>query len=805
MQVFTPPTREGIIPSAFHVTDELNAVVHARVCGVLPIVALIYLSLSAMAVLSSGGMKAGPSLYTSFLTGLLSLGTWAIVRRQVKPGAWIHAVMGGVALAVIADGLVSLYIFNDPNAASILFLLFVVSGLTVVSVVLQGMIVAVALTGWFLTASMVLPSYDFWYWSLVLLSTAVLSVLNVRYRTWKQGRKAVAAPVQELFQRDYLEKAVEGTQDGLWYWELKTDVFHFSAAWAELLGFEPSELTKHPDEWMNRVHPGYVARLRAELKAHLYGEEPQFRNEHRMRRKDGTYMWVLARGTVARNADGEPIVLAGSHSDITPLIEVEKRLLTDTFKDALTGLANRSFLTSHLQMAVEEKAARGTSAPLFAVMFLDLDRFKWINDTMGHPVGDELLRAVAGRLRNCARPDDVVARFGGDEFVVLLRGLRDAEEAMGVGSRMLKALMTPFHLGDKEIQSGGSIGIALSREQFQTADEILNFGDVAMYHSKKNGKGRVTLFRPDMLEESNKQDALQSELEQAVERGQLVLHYQPSIHMATGRIVGAEALIRWKRANGDLLYPAEFLPQAEKSELIQQIGEWALRTACAQNKAWQEAGVAPLRMSVNLSARQLHQADLPAMVNRILSETKLQPDWLELEMSEASLMRNPEQAAGMLKALGDSGIRTAIDNFGTGTSSLSSLRQLPFQTVKLDRAFVSEITTDRRTAAVASGLITMAHHLGLSVVAEGVEQNEQARFLLAERCDNAQGYLMGRPVPGEELGALLRPSVEAPRIHTPGTVSTGPVTLEKDLSALKAAVPSQALSWAAQRKAREPR
>ena len=802
MSVLDPHTTEGIIRSASRAEDELNAAANSRLLAFLPIVVCVYLATSGAEVFFNPGAPVWPAGYAAYFTGLTCFACWALLRRTLIPVRVLPVFALGTAASILLYALTSLRFVENPATVAVIAVLFLVSGATSPSLVWHWVVIGMAAAGWLGFALPVLPVQDFWYWTLVLVSAAALSAANVYCRRRKALGQVPQAPSGDRFHREYLERAVEGTQDGLWYWELKGDVFHFSAAWASILGFDRSELKNHPDEWMNRVHPGYVARLREELTSHLHGDAPQFRNEHRLRRKDGTYLWVLARGTVIRDADGEPAVLAGSHSDITPLIEVEKRLLTDTFKDPLTGLANRSFLLSHLQMAVEEKSMRGNSAPLFAVVFLDLDRFKQINDTLGHHVGDELLRAVSGRLRNCARPDDVVARFGGDEFVVLLRALRDAEEAVLVAERMLKALLTPFQLGEQEVLSGGSIGISLSRESFRSSDELLHFGDIAMYHSKKAGKGRVTLFRREMLEESDKQDQLKSELEMAVERGQLLLHYQPSIHLATGRIVGVEALVRWRRADGEILYPDTFLPLAEKSDLIQKIGEWVLRTACAQNSEWQRVGFSPVRMSVNLSARQLQQRDLPQLVQRILNETRLRPEWLELEMTEASLMRNVDGAAALLRTLGDSGIRTAIDNFGTGSASLSNLRQLKCHTLKMDRGFISEITTDPRVAALARGLITMAHHLGLSVVAEGVEQKDQFQFLSAEQCDNVQGYLTGRPVSGEEFGLLLRTA-------SSGIIPSVPAPIELDpneLKAMHAAVGrSAALEWAATRNARDSR
>lgn len=776
----------------FGVPEELNAAVMLRLRGILPMLAALYLVLASVSFFLDGRSDGA----SAFWTGVLYGGVWAVLRRQWAAVRFMHPMAACVFGAALVHGVASVKASaatGESGAAAEFFLIILLSGATLWSLPWHGLVTGAAVTVWCVSARPVLAVEAWFYWLVVLLATAGLSAVNVQYRAWKQRRLAGTgvAPPEGMLAKEHFERAVAGTRDGLWYWELKSDVFHFSAAWAALLGYSPEELTKHPNEWLDRVHPGYLDRLRTELTAHLYGTEPQFRNEHRIRRKDGSYIWVLARGTVARNEAGEPAVLAGSHSDITPLIEAEKRILTDAFSDLLTGLPNRGLLMSHLDRAVEEKSSRGGAAPLFAVMFLDLDRFKFINDTMGHDVGDQLLIAVAARLRNCARPDDVVSRFGGDEFVLLLRNLRDAEEAVQVGRRILKALATPFQLGSRTVQSGGSVGIALSKETFANSDEILRFGDLAMYRAKALRNGEVQIFDPGMLNESKAKGELQGELATALERGQLVLHYQPFIHLATGKIVGAEALIRWQRSPQELLLPGEFLPLAEKSGMINQIGEWALRTACAQNSSWQRAGVSPVRMAVNLAASQLQQQDFAANVQRILKETNLAPEWLELELTEAALMRSMEVAPAALKELTDSGIRASIDDFGSGQASLSYLRQIQFHTMKMDRSFLNDVTTDAKAAAVARGLITLAHSLDLSVVAEGVERDEQFQFLSAERCDRVQGYFTGRPVPGDKMLELLKSRGGA---------------LETDLTRLHNAAQTlpgdAALRWAMERKAR---
>ena len=553
----------------------------------------------------------------------------------------------------------------------------------------------------------------------------------------------------------HLTLAVQGTQDGLWYWDLKANTFRFSSGWETLLGFTKGELLQDPNEWFSRVHPAYRAELDARIMAHLRGETEQFRYEHRMRRNDGSYFWVSARATASRDGSGEALGLAGSHSDITALIPVERELLDDAFHDRLTGLPNRHFFMGRLDTAVEQRRQEGDRKRLFAVVFLDLDRFKHVNDTLGHQVGDQLLAGVARRLQTCVGPSDMVARLGGDEFVILLDCVRDTEEALRAGERISAAFVAPFEIDGSKVGCGASIGIALSRERFDATEDLVNLADLAMYHSKTQRKGRPELFHERMREQPTKLASRQSELARALTEEEFLLDYQPYFDLQSGKILGVEALIRWQSQNL-LLSPSDFIPLAEETGLIHGIGEWVLRTACAQSSAWQRAGIPPVQMAVNVSAKQLHEADFAQRVVAILAETGLAPRYLNLELTESALMDTYEKAPATLERLDTLGIGTSIDDFGTGYSSLNYLRRFNFQTLKMDRCFVSDIATNNKAAVIVKGLISIAHNLGISVIAEGVERHDQLRLLVAENCDHVQGFLTGRPVAPEQMLTLLR-------------------------------------------------
>jgi diguanylate cyclase (GGDEF)-like protein/PAS domain S-box-containing protein len=756
-------------------SQERNLSVRARLRKVLPVLAASYAFVALKSFVP--GVPTGSALLIVLSAStivLFSLGSWMLLRNASVASGRSKKVSWAIGLLVLADGLLRLSAVSDPSGAAILVALIIGGAYALTWEDFASMAILSG-AGWVAVCAWEVVRVDPFWWSGTLFAAAVLSGLGARLRDRRErgayqkrveaqhqaaDTEPLAGSLDDAASHKHLALAVQGTQDGLWYWDLKSNTFQFSSAWEALLGFEKGELKMDPKEWLSRVHPGYQSELRARISAHLHGETEQFRHEHRVRRKGGEYVWVSARATATRDSKGEAIGLAGSHTDITSLITVERQLLDDAFHDKLTGLPNRHFFMGRLDTAIEQKRQQGAKAQLFAVMFLDLDRFKNINDTLGHQIGDQLLISVGGRLQGCVGSSGMVARLGGDEFVVLLDRVRDPDEALSVGARISEALRAPFEIGGSEVLSGASIGIALSRESFEGADELVHLADLAMYHSKTQRKGRPELFHDRMNAQATKASNLQKELARALKQDEFLLDYQPCFSIQSGKILGVEALIRWRRSENEVLSPSDFIPLAEESGLIHEIGEWVLREACAQSSAWQRAGVPPVRMAVNLSAKQLQQADFPQRVLSILDETRLASRWLELELTETGLMDGFAKAPDTLKRLDTMGIRTSIDDFGTGYSSLNYLRRFNFQTLKMDRCFVSDISTDQRAAAIVRSLISLAHSLDISVIAEGVETNAQLRLLAAERCDQVQGFLTSRPIAPEQMLNLLR-SVDA--------------------------------------------
>ena len=546
--------------------------------------------------------------------------------------------------------------------------------------------------------------------------------------------------------KDRYDLAVESGNEGLWYWDLKANKIHLSSQWKAMLGYEDHEIGTDPEEWFGRVHTFYLSSLKKDLDSHLRGQTPHFESQYRIRHRDGSYRWVLVRGQAKKDKWSEPTHIAGSQTDITVLVEVEKGLIHDAMHDRLTGLPNRNFLMRQLDRASQ----RGQ---LFAVLFLDLDRFKIVNDSLGHAVGDELLRVVAQRLKSSVREGDLVARLGGDEFVILLNTLNDETEAVACAQRILDTLSAPLEVDGHKVSPAGSIGIALSEGSI-TAGDLLRNADIAMYEAKTHKEG-FSVFNAGMHGRMLRIWELQEGLAKAVSRGEMLLHYQPLVSIDTHHIEGSEALVRWKRSDGELVSPADFIPQAEGMGLIGEIGEWVLRTACEQQAKWCQAGYNQHKVSVNVSVRQLKEPSFTDTVKKVLEETSLTPNCLELEVTESTLVEGESEAVQNLVALSKHGVGIAIDDFGTGYSCLDYLRRLPLTTLKFDRAFVAEILEDRKAAALLEGLIGTAHRLDLKVTAEGVERIEQLPLLRDFGCNTIQGFVVSRPLPASTFSKLL--------------------------------------------------
>ena len=420
--------------------------------------------------------------------------------------------------------------------------------------------------------------------------------------------------------------------------------------------------------------------------------------------------------------------------------------------DVLTDLPNRMLLQDRLGQAVGLARRQGRQ---LAVMFLDLDRFKHINDSLGHAVGDQLLQSVAQRLVSCVRHSDTISRQGGDEFVLLLPYIEHADDAALSAQKILAALAPPHRIDRHDLHISVSIGISIYPDDGQDAETLIKSADTAMYHAKENGRNNYSFFEQSMNARVVQRQFIESGLRRALERQEFVLYYQPKINLQSGTIVGVEALIRWRHPQRGLLPPAQFVPIAEDCGLILPIGRWVLSEACRQARAWQDAGLPPITIAVNTSALEFQARDFLENIRATLEESRLQPRYLELELTESVLMRDAESTDSMLRALAEFGVKLAVDDFGTGYSSLSYLRQFPIDTLKIDQSFINQMTSNPDDAAIVTAVISMGKSLKQRVLAEGVETPEQYAFLLAQQCDEGQGSYFGRPVPAEEFAGLL--------------------------------------------------
>ena len=545
--------------------------------------------------------------------------------------------------------------------------------------------------------------------------------------------------------------AAQGSNDGIWDWEVGRENMHLSSRWKNIVGFTDSEVPDKVDTWLGRVHSDDLGRLRHDLDAHVDGKSHQFENEHRLLHRDGTWRHVLARGLAVRDPSGKATRIAGSLTDVTQ----------SRSKDPLTGLPNRVLYLDRLERSFQR--ARRDPEYRFALLFVDLDRFKIVNDSLGHSAGDELLAGIARRLERCLRGVDTVARLGGDEFTIILDDVREPDGAIRVATRIIEEVSRPFELDKREVFTGASIGIAMYMPAYRAPQDLLRDADTAMYRAKALGKGRYVVFDHAMHEKAMSVLTIETELRRAIDSGHLEAYYQPVFNAADERLLGFEALVRWKHPGRGLIAPDNFVPIAEDSTLIVALDRFVLKQACEQLEKWRrEFPQLDLTMSVNASRRQFALTNCADTLASILKDARVPADRLSLEVTESVSMDASPVVAAQLQRVSDLGVQLVVDDFGVGYSSLALLHRYPFRALKIDRSFISRLDTQGQALEVVRAILAMGTALNLKVTAEGVESGPQLEMLRKLSCDHAQGYYFSAAMPADKATEFIRATV-APR------------------------------------------
>jgi diguanylate cyclase (GGDEF)-like protein/PAS domain S-box-containing protein len=568
---------------------------------------------------------------------------------------------------------------------------------------------------------------------------------------------SVSNTLAGLIERKQMEEALrqtavafENTSEGVMIADGAGRIVSVNRAFTEITGYAAEEVLGGTAALLRSGRHGedFYAVMRESLR-----EAGRWQGEIWDRRKNGDIFPAWLNISVVKDEGGSVTHHVAVFADISAMKESQSRIDHLAHHDALTGLPNRLLLNARMGHSL---AHARRNATMLAVLFLDLDHFKVINDTLGHPAGDALLQEVAHRLGACVREEDTVSRLGGDEFTVLLEGLHDSNFASEIAQRIIESLSRKIVLQGHEVFVTCSVGISIFPSDGDDITTLLKNADSALYRAKEQGRDNYQYYTEELTLRAMARLEMETSLRQAMQRDELVVHYQPQIDLYTGRIIGMEALLRWRHPERGLVGPGEFISLAEETGLIVPIGEWVLRSACSRLKAWIDAGLPAIRVAVNLSSRQFNQKNLYEMVAAALRDTGLAPECLDLELTESLMMKDPEAAIAILTRLKSLGVQLSIDDFGTGYSSLSYLKRFPIDRIKIDQSFVNNITTEPKDAAVSQAIISMSHSLQLKTVAEGVETTEQQEFLRARQCDEVQGFNYSRPVPEQEMERLLR-------------------------------------------------